>query len=128
MKVRIDRTRMAMSGNNYAYDARVLRAECPQVDQYSTTTYCLSSDINGEYYSFADATRPAEQWKMSPGWERYRLHEAHEKAAHEVLLTLARTVYPELHSVHRWPTLWVEIPELDASHDTRWIDLPEVSQ
>lgn len=118
--VRIDRTRMAMDGNCYAYDGIVALSELGLRVKDGCTTICKGT---GRFVSFVDATRPAELDAMPLGWERYQAALAHEKAANAQLLELAKAKYPELKPATVWPTLWVEIPELDASHATRYAEV-----
>ncbi len=132
MRIRIERTRMAMGKGrrSYAYDAYVSVDQCPLVDQYGVTTHLLSglfpkTKHSAEYYTFEVATRPAEHWLMEKGWERYKAALAHEKLAKDRILEIARQVYPELLHVKEWPTFWVELPHLDASHETKWVEVPD---
>jgi hypothetical protein len=117
MKVRIDRTRMAMGADErcYAYDGVVSTKE---IDR-SQHSYFVIRD-GKEYVSFADATRPAELNAMEKGWERYQATLAHETRAKAKLLELAKVAFPELAPATVWPELWVSIPSLDASHETRY--------
>jgi hypothetical protein len=118
MRVLIKRTRMAMPGNFYAYDAYVPVEDCPQVEKHAAITILWN---RREFFSLADAIRPAKQWQMEKGWERYKLALEAERQAKVLALELGRRVFPELEGVHEWPTLWVEIPELDATHDQHWV-------
>jgi hypothetical protein len=119
MKVVITRTRMAVGTGypaTYAYDARVLKAKCPWIPPCQTVTIVSEGK---EYYDFESAIRPREQWAMEQGWDRYETCLANEKAARPIMLRLAQSVYPELKAMTEWPSLWVTIPGLDESHDTR---------
>lgn len=124
MRVRIDRTRMAMGRDSrcYAYAGYVLDAEAPQVDQYAVTSSILDSDHSRIYYPFHAATLPAEHWQMGRGIDRYAAYCAHEREAKVELLALAKTVYPELANVTEWPGLWIELPAIDAEHATRYAE------
>jgi len=117
MKVRIDRTRMAMGEHErcYTYDGLV---STKQLDR-SQFSYFIIRD-GKEYVSFADATRPAELNAMEKGWKRYQATLAHESAANARLLEIAKAQFPELAPVTKWPKLWVSIPGLDASHETKY--------
>lgn len=117
MKVRIDRTRMAMSGCHYAYDGLVACTEVPNHDR----SYFIVKD-GVHYLTFPDATRPVAISQMDLGIERYKATLAHEASANTILLTLAKQLYPELAPATNWPELWVSIPDLNTRHATKYID------
>jgi hypothetical protein len=110
---------MAMPGRFYAYDAYVPVEDCPQVDKYATIT--ISYD-GREYYNLDAAIRPAAQWTMEQGWDRYMLCLEAEARAEVLALELGRRVFPELEGMKEWPTFWVEFPELDATHNEQWVE------
>lgn len=121
IRIRIDRTRMAMSEPCYAYDGLVSLANLGVIGYIDgCTTICKDG---GRFVSFIDATRPAELIAMPLGWDRYMAYLEHEKSANERLLRLAIELYPELTPVAKWPSLWVHIPWLDEQHSTRFIDV-----
>jgi hypothetical protein len=122
MKVQIDRVRMAMNGNHYAYHGRVAMKEIPQHAVDANPTRIISGDWNNPMVDFVDATVSAEHVAMERGWPRYEDWQRHEADAHAKLLELAKSVYPELASADRWTTLWVEIPSMDEGHATRFVE------
>ncbi len=118
MKIRIDRTRMAMLEPAYAYDVNVPTTE---VDRALYSSFII---IDGqEYVSFEDATLPVEHHKMEKGWPRYQAYLEHEKRCKLQMLELARAVFPELSDVDKWPTLWVVMPDVQVGHATKHITL-----
>lgn len=114
MTIRIDRVRMAMSGNFYAYDALV---PASQVD--CTNIHHFTLKDGEQFVSLADATRPAVLDTMPRGVARYDAYMAHSRACDARLLGYAQSVYPELADVPKWPSCFVELPSLVASHDSR---------
>ncbi len=123
MKVRIDRTRMAMSGHNYAYDVTVNAADCPHVPQHNVTRIIKDGWGNGEWLRFEDATTKPEHYQMELGWERYQDALQHEKTVQPIMLGLVQRAFPETAELEKMPTLWVEIPGFDERHDTRYVDV-----
>lgn len=108
-----------MRGNFYAYDVTVPALEVPWMDPCDVTTICKDRfGKSHEYYSFENATIGPQHYRMEKGWDRYQQVLDHEKACKPMMLELARKAFPELAAVDQWPTLWVEIPGLDASHAT----------
>ena len=114
MKVTITRTRMAMPGEFYAYDAEV---STDQVDRSQHSSFICHD--GREFVTFEAATMPAEQVAMSCGWEKYEAGEAHRKACKPVMLALAQSVYPELRDASKWHELWQEIPGFNERHSSR---------
>jgi hypothetical protein len=103
----------------YAYDGLVSLEQLGVDHLPGHTTICRDG---GRYVSFVDATRPAELDAMPLGWERYQAAQVHEKRAEARLLDLAKGVYPELAPAVKWPSLWLEVPSLDARHATRIVE------
>lgn len=118
MKVRIDRTKMAMSGSYCSYDGVVPASEVEHADKLSH--FIVRDGIN--YVPFADAIRPAYQFDMPRGVERYDAWMAHESIAAEKLVAIACGVYPELCGMLTMPRLWIEVSPVYASHATRHQD------
>lgn len=114
LNVTIFRTKMAMPGNCFAYDGLV---ETKQLERSKHSHFVMRA--GKEYVRFTDATRTAELDAMELGWERYQATIAHDAAANAQLLTIAKTVYPELSPLTRWPSLWIEVPALRESHAVR---------
>lgn len=122
MKIRIDRTRMACGpgSRDYSYDGAVALKDLGIDHKPGCTTICRG---DGRYISFEDATRPPEIDAMEQGWDRYQAALAHEAAAKVRLLEIARTVYPELAGVSKWPELWISVPELEAKHAVEYVEV-----
>lgn len=116
IKVRLDRVRMAMPGEFYAYDVSV-PVDQPGLDRADYSYFSVRTDTNPwtEYVTFADATTPAGHREMPKGWPRYQAWLAHEKRAFARSWEILRTAFPELAGIPPC-SLWVEIPGFDASH------------
>lgn len=122
MKIRIDRTRMAMRGRFYAYDVTVPMSEVPHAGEIG---YYVVRD--GERcVSFCDATLPASHWSRPKGYDRYDDRNTHERRMKPIALALARRVFPELAEVAELPTLWAELPDLEARHATLYMEYGHV--
>lgn len=115
MNIRIDRTKMAMSGSFCSYDGTVLASDVPHKERLS---YFIIKD-GIEYVTFYDATRPVSQLDMPRGRERYKTFMEHERLAGEKLLAIACGLYPELCGLITMPSLWIEVSPVYASHATR---------
>ena len=98
MPVVIVRTKM--DGGGTAYDAYVPLSSC------ENKSGCQYNWRGENYLRFEDATLPPLHEEMAAGWDRYDGYEAHRKASREVLLNLARSVYPELMDVDSLSELW----------------------
>jgi hypothetical protein len=114
LNVTILRTKLAMPGNFFAYDGLV---ETKQLDRSTHSHFVIRG--GKQYVSFAAATRSAQLNAMEIGWERYQATIAHDTAANAQLLTIAKSVYPELSPLAKWPSLWIEAPQLHESHAVR---------
>ncbi len=115
MKLRIDRTRMAMRGCFYSYDCVVPLK--PSDDR----SYTIVRD--GEsYLTFADATLPAGHRDMPLGWERYEAYQAHEAIAKVKAWAHICEAFPEL-GITGPHSLFLEIPGFDAGHETKFVEV-----
>ena len=125
MKIRIDRTRMAMRGEYYAYDVTVPAEEVPWMNPCDVTTI-LKDGVSprNEHYNFCDVMIGPEHYQMDKGWDRDQDHLDTEKACRPIMLELAQRVFPELAKVTQWRELWHELPGFDERHATRYIDEP----
>lgn len=120
MKVTIQRTKMAMTGNFYAYDAVVPVSELTP-KRYASLTYQIS--YGGQYFAtFEDATATDAYLNMPKGWEKYMVGEAHRASCKVQMLELAKRVYSELADVAEWPMLWIELPAFTGGHDSHVAD------
>lgn len=120
MRVQINRTRMAMVGRFYAYDAYVSVHDAPaEIVKQATHFYLL----NGEKFLTAtEATLPIEHFARPKGYNRYADYLDHQARTYAAILEHATSVYPELHQVEKWPTCFVELAGIDASHDSRAVN------
>lgn len=109
MKLRLDRTRMAMEGCVYSYDCVVPVSEVNR-EQFS---YFILRD-GGEYVLFSDATRPAALDAMPRGFERYDAFMEHYKACRDIAWKHVQDAFPELQGVQS--SGLVELPGFDAQH------------
>lgn len=116
MKVRLNRTRMAMEGNVYSYDAVVPVSEVDR-DRH---TYFIVQD-GEQYVPFEDAVRPIEIDVMPRGTERYEAFMTHRCNAklHELEIIWAN--FPELSGVPR--TGLIELPSLCLQHATILVNI-----
>ena len=114
----IVRTKMAMPGNFFSYDGLVETNQLDRSRQPQQHYFVMRG--GKEYVRFPHATEPGEILDMELGWQRYQAWIAHEAAANAELLTIAKTVYPELATYSQWPSLYIEVPGLNESHDVRY--------
>jgi hypothetical protein len=91
MRIRMDRTRMAMDGNVYSYDLVVPVGEVAR----ARISYFIVRD-GQEYVTLEDATRPEELNKLPRGIERYRKFMDHSKACRQWAGDMIRRYFPEL--------------------------------
>jgi len=115
IKIRLDRTRMAMAGEYYSYDVSVPTSE---VDSSKHSSFIIRD--GQEYVSFVDATLPVEHQEMPKGWERYAAFLAHQKIAEQRAWEILKANFPEL-STSAQSSLFFPIPGFDASHETKII-------
>lgn len=113
MRVRIDRTRMAMNGCYYSYDVTVPL-------NGNDRSYIIVRD-GKEYLTFTDATLPDEQRAMPQGWDRYEAFKAHEAVARVKEWEFVKQAFPEVTTGPH--SLFFEIPGFDARHETKYLDV-----
>ena len=116
MKLRLDRTRMAMEGNVYCYDCVVPVSE---VDRAKFDYFVV---INGEeHVLFEDAMRPTELDALPRGIERYDRFTAHKRSCDELVWQVLQRAFPEIKETPFGH--FINLPDFDASHATEYVDL-----
>jgi hypothetical protein len=112
MTLKINRTRMAMPGEFYAYDCLV---PTKQLDRSKFSYFVIDEGV--ECVTFADATCPQELHDMPLGWDRYEAWKAHEKQAQAIAWGHIQRAFPETQG-RAMAELWLEIPGFDERHAT----------
>ena len=122
MKLRIDRTKIAMSGNVYSYDVAVPLEGMNTIGERHFNYRILR---DGEVLiPLADATRPDALDAMPAGLERYDAFMAHNRRCEELKAQYAKQVYPELAGVDSIVGL-IQIDGPIMTHDTRYLDVAQ---
>lgn len=98
-------TRTAMIGGGLSYDVYVPTKYVHNYDAGRQTTIVQDGK---EYLDYVQASLPEAHYALPKGWDRYDAFLAHEKAARQTMLTLARSVFPELQALEEdtLPSLW----------------------
>jgi hypothetical protein len=122
MIVRIDRTRMAMKGEFYAY---MVTVPVTEVDRMKHSYFIV---LDGkEHVPFSDATMPDYIDNMPKGWERYKATLEHIEDCKFDMLRFGIEAFPELAMFAKWPDLFVAIPEFNEGHATRYLTVADPS-
>lgn len=121
MKVNVIRTKMIGGGNSY--DVYVPLSQAPEWlgenGKYRSSCTHIGRDSyktgrHGYYVDYEHATLPESHFEMPQGWERYDDWLQHKKRANAKMLEIARSVFPELNGVDKWPMFWIAGDNPDA--------------
>ena len=114
MRIKVIRTKMAMSPDAYSYDVEVPLEDAIDERNVHTRRYGTSYPPGTHYVDFADATASREHADMPQGWDKYEDWRRHEKHARRIALTIAQAVFHILRRIatDTLPLLWIDRSEM----------------